>query len=254
MLACTVAALSLAVGVATGNVSSPDLPGGLDLPGGSDSPDGPDSPGNAFISLSGDGDGQAPVPWVSTQERVERHEALPCTGPKEPINFEIFSAGPSVAGVPLTDFKRRCGGTTPVDEPPANFTNYFYGDCEIAEGASGCQLPLQIQTWPACQRAFGDYSFEGKPIPYKELPSIGNARAVEIEFMFEPRIEVYTGSSTIVIFAENDALAKKALEELRSQEIGKPPATRAEELDGESDESLAAPSDGAIEGELQCQS
>jgi hypothetical protein len=240
-------ALSFVVAVATGKV------GGSYLPGGSDSPGGPDLPGGASTPPSGDGDGQVPIAWVSTRERVETHEALPCTGPKEPINFEIFSAGPSVAGMPLTDFNRRCGGTTPADEPPANLTNYFYGDCKIPEGATGCQPPLQIQTWPACQRALGDYSFEGKPIPYRELPRIGNARVVQIEFMFGPRIEVYTGSSTIVIFAENDALANKALEELRSQEIGKPPATRAEELEGEPNEILAAPSDGAMEGELQCQ-
>jgi hypothetical protein len=247
MLTCAVAALSLAVAVATGNVGSPDLSGGLNSPGG------PDSPGGAFASPSGDGDGKVPTAWVSTRERVERQEALPCTGPKESTNFEIFSAGPSVAGVPLTDFKRRCGGTTPAEEPPANFTNYFYGHCKIEGGDTGCQPPLQIQTWPACQRSLGDYSFEGKPIPYRELPPIGDAQVVEIEFMFEPRIEVYTGSSTIVIFAENPDLANEALSQLRSREIGKPPATRAEELDGEPDENLTAPSDGAMEGELQCQ-
>jgi hypothetical protein len=254
MLTCTVAALSLAVGVATGNVSSPDLPGGIDLPGGSDSPGGPDSPGSASASSSGDGDGQVPIAWVSTQERVERHEALPCTGPKEPINFEIFSAGPSVAGVPLAGFKRRCGGTTPAEEPPANFTNYFYGHCKIAEGATGCAPPLQIQTWPACQRALGDYTFEGKPMPYRRLPSRSGAEVVEIQFEYGPRIEIYTKSSTIVIFAENPDLGEKALTQLRSQEIGNPPATQADELKGEPEQSLEPPTDGATEGELQCQS
>jgi len=247
-LACVVAVLPFLAAVAAGEVS------GIGLTGSPDSPDGPDSPGGVFASHSGEDDGHDPPEWVSTQERVERHEALPCTGPEEPINFEIFSAGPSVAGMPLNTVRRRCDSSTPADEAPANFTNYIYGDCEIAEGATGCVPPLAIQTWPACQRSLGDYSFEGEPIPYRELPRIGSARVVLIEFMFEPRIEVYTGSSTVVIFAENDALAKKALEELRSQEIGKPPATRAEELEGEPDESLTAPSDGATEGELQCQS
>ena len=190
---------------------------------------------------------------VSIRQWVLKHEALPCTHTDEPINFEIFSAGPSVAGVPLTNFTRRCGGTTSADEPPPNFTNYLYGSCEVVEGAPGCALPLQIQTWPACQRALGDYSFEGKPIPYQELPKINGAEVVEINFMLDHRIEIYTGSSTIVIFAENRDLARKALSQLRSQKIGKPPATEPKELKGQPDGDLAAPSDGATEGALQCQ-
>jgi hypothetical protein len=159
-----------------------------------------------------------------------------------------------VAGVPLSSFQRRCGGSAPADEPPANFTNYIYGHCEIAEGATGCEPPLEIQTWPACQRALGDYSFEGKPLPYRRLPSRGGAEVIEINFMLDNRIEVYTKSSTIVIFAEDPALARKALALLRSQEIGKPPATQADELEGEPEEGLGPPSDKAMQGELPCQS
>ena len=184
---------------------------------------------------------------------MRRHEALPCTGPEEPINFEIFSAGPSVAGVPLNTMQRRCGGTTPADEPPANFTNYVYGSCKIAEGATGCSPPLEVQTWPACQRSLADYSFEGKPMPHTRLPSINGAEAQEIEFPFGPRIEVYTKSSTVVIFANNPALAKEALGQLRSQEEDKPPATQAAELKGKPEEGLEPPSRGATEGKLQCQ-
>lgn len=189
---------------------------------------------------------------VSTRERVLKHEALPCTGLKDPIDFEVFSAGPSVSGVPLNSVQRRCGGSTSVNEPPANFINYVYGHCEIAEGATGCEPPLEIQTWPACQRALGDYSFEGKPPPYKKLPSRDGAEVVEINFMLDHRIEVYSKSSTIVIFAEDPALANEALVLLRSQEINKPPATQAKELEGEPEEGLGAPSDGAIGGELPC--
>ena len=195
------------------------------------------------------GDDRSSLTWVSTHERAEEHEVLPCTGPKEPINFQIFSAGPSVAGMPLTDFNRRCGATTPADESPANFTNYIYGRCG---GDSSCEPPLQVQTWPACQRTLGDYSYEGKPMPYRQLPSIGDAEVVEIEFMFGPRIEVYTAASTIVLFAQDLTLAVKALEQLRSQEIGEPPATGADELRGPPDDGLAPPSDGATEGEMSC--
>jgi hypothetical protein len=194
-----------------------------------------------------------PEGWVTTRERVKRHEALPCTGAKDPINFEIFSAGPSIAGEPMTDFQRRCGGTTPADEPPANFTSYIYGDCEITESDSGCTPPLEIQTWPACERSLPEYSFGGKPIPHTRLPSRNGAEVQEIVLPFgPPRIEVYTKSSTVVIFANDPALAKEALGQLRSQEEDKPPATQANELDGEPEGGLASPADEATEGELQC--
>lgn len=191
--------------------------------------------------------------WVSTHDRVLAHEALPCTGAKEPMNFEVFSAGPSVAGVPLSGFQRRCANSAPADEAPANLTNYIYGHCEIAAGATGCEPPLEIQTWPACQRALGDYSFEGKPLPYRQLPSRGGAEVVEINFMLDERIEVYTKSVTVVIFAENTALAKTALASLQSQEEGKPAATQADELRGVPEEGLGPPSENAIKGDLTCQ-
>jgi hypothetical protein len=189
---------------------------------------------------------------VTTHERVLKHEALPCTGLKQPINFEAFSVGSSVSGIPLNTVQRRCGGSAPANEPPANFANYIYGHCEIPEGATGCEPPLEIQTWPACERALADYSFEGKPLAYRRLPDVGGAEAVE--FSLDGRIEVYTQASTIVIFSEDPALARKALTLLQSQKEGSPLATQAGELSHESEEALEAPSDGATEGELSCQS
>jgi hypothetical protein len=192
--------------------------------------------------------------WVSTHERVLSHEALPCTGPEDPINFEIFSAGPAVAGLPLTGTVRRCDPGAPVDEEPSNYVAYVYGECEIAEGATGCELPLQVHSWPACQRALADYSFEGKPLPYEELPTQSEAKVVEIDFFAGNRIEVYTGSSTVVIFASDPAVARKAVEQLSSQGEGEPPVTRADVLGEATPTQLEAPSDGAMEGDLSCQS
>jgi hypothetical protein len=190
--------------------------------------------------------------WVSTPDR--KNEALPCTGPKDPINFEIFSAGPAVAGLPLTSVVRRCDAGAPADEAPANYVAYLYGHCEIADGATGCALPLQIHTWPACQRSLADYSFEGKPLPYRRLPEHGGAEVVEINFSLDHRIEVYTKSSTVVIFASSSALAKRAIELLRSQSKGKPPVTDANELGEMPPTQLEPPSDEAMEGGLSCQS
>lgn len=252
---CAVAVLAFAVAVATGADGGPSPADSVIASGAiAAAADGAPPASESASNPSPGGEGPPHAALVSTRERVLRHEALPCTGARQPANFEVFSAGPSVGGVPLSGFKRRCGGATPADEPPANFTNYIYGDCESAGSDTGCAPPLEVQTWPACQRSLGDYSFEGKPMPYRRLASHDGAEVVEIEFMFEPRIEVYTKSSTIVIFSEDPALAREAAAQLTSQEIGEPPATQAGELEGAPGEGLAPPAENATEGELPCQS
>jgi hypothetical protein len=188
--------------------------------------------------------------WVSTRERVSQGEALPCTGPRDPINFEVFSAGPAVAGVPMTEAVRRCDAGALADESTSNYFAYVYGDCQALAG--GCRLPLQIRSYPACQRSYSEYEFEGKPLPYKELPAVGGARVREIEFLVDHRIEVYTGTSTIVISAADWGLAEEALRLLRGQSSGQPPATTATSLAQEPQERLGPPAQGAMEGDLQC--
>lgn len=194
------------------------------------------------------------IPWIPNRVRVKRGEALPCTGAEKPINFEIFSAGPEVDGIPLTQVSRRCDESALADELPANFVSYIYGTCEIPEGQSGCAPPLEIQSFPACQRSYADYSFEGKPLPYRELPRIDGAQVVKIAFQFDQRIEVYTGSTTIVVYAANPAVAEAALESLRSQLAGAVPAARPQELAEEHPGGLVPPTPGATEGELPCRS
>jgi len=182
------------------------------------------------------------------------HDTLPCTGPEEPVNFEVFSAGSKPSGLPLTGTTRRCDVGAPRDGWPSNWVSYEYGDCEIAESATGCQRPLIVQTWPACQRSMADYSYEGKPLPYRELPKRGGARVVEFNFAIESRIEVYTKSATVVIFAAEPDLATEAVRLLRPQQQGTPPVTRAESLGGEPPQGLASPSDGSTKGALSCHS
>ena len=192
--------------------------------------------------------------WVPTSELVQRGEALPCTGPRDPINFEIFSAGSEVAGLPMTATVRRCDTASPAEEAPANRITYMYGECEISPTATGCAPPLEVQSWPACQRNLAGYTFEGKPMTYRELPRRGAAKVVEIDFALESRVEVYTSSTTIVIFADSPDLARKAVGLLIPQKKGQPPVTNRAGLRGVAPEALAAPSDGAMKGKLQCQS
>jgi hypothetical protein len=154
--------------------------------------------------------------------------------------------------LPLNSTVRRCTPGAESDETPANFVAYTYGSCEIAEGATGCTPPLQIHTWPACQRSLADYSFEGKPLPYRVLGRPNGGEVVEIDFMIDRRIEIYTGDSTIVIFAENPDLALKAIDLLRSQENGERVAEDEDALENTPAAQLRPPTRGAMEGDLPC--
>jgi hypothetical protein len=182
---------------------------------------------------------------------VFNDEALPCTGPHEPVNFETFSAGPSIAGLPLTHGERRCGGG-PV-AARVNYVSYLYGNCKILEGESGCQPPLEIQTWPACQRYLAKYSFQGKPLPHTDLPLPGGAKVVEFNAAFDKRIEVYTSSATVVIFAIDRARAVEAAKTLRMEDTTEPPASKPQELDSGPPDRLEPPAQGSMEGSLPCQ-
>jgi len=177
-------------------------------------------------------------------------EALPCTGDQQPVNFETFSVGPSVDGLPLTYTERRCGGGPVATR--VNYLSYVYGDCEIVEGATGCQPPLEIQTWPACQRFLAKYSFRGKPLPRRRLEKRDGAEVVEFNFALDKRIEVYTGLSTVVIFAVDRALATRAVEMLRLEGEARPPASHPDDLASGRPSTLEPPAEGSMEGDLSC--
>ncbi len=182
---------------------------------------------------------------------VFNDEALPCTAPREPVNFETFSVGPSIEGLALTHAERRCGGGPVATR--VNYVSYIYGDCEISDGATGCQPPLEIQTWPACQRFLAKYSFRGRPLPHRFLPGPSGAKVVEFNFAFDKRIEVYTGSATVVIFATDRARAIEAVEMLRLEGRREPPASNSTELDSGLPDRLEPPAQGSMEGNLSCQ-
>lgn len=253
---------AVVLGLASGGNSGSEYPGGRDVQSRSASSTGQrEAPRHRSIlsrSVSRRVGSEAPrggPHWVSTHQLVKEHEALPCTGPNEPANFEIYSAGPSVAGLPLAEADRTCESRVPAAERPANYMTYLYGHCEIVAGSTGCAPPLQVQTWPACQRSLADYTFEGEPEPYTKLPSRGGAEVYEIDFVSGPRIEVYTESSTVVVFAADRHLALEAVDQLIPGDEDRPPMTTAEQMRGvqkQPKQPLQMPVNGAIEGKLPC--
>lgn len=134
-----------------------------------------------------------------------------------------YFLGPEFEGMELTA----------VLQPPdgaGDSTSFIYGDCE-ASGDSGCAPPLEIQTWRLCARP---------PAPgrVRDLTPLRGALA-DIEPRF-PQIELYAGMSTVVIFAEDHALALAAAERVRPAGSQRPPG------------GLTAPPAAALHGRGAC--
>src|SRR5688572_21640374 len=135
--------------------------------------------------------------------------------------FPVYYAGEEVAGLPLTAVNR-----DPVTAPPGTPTapkiqqaggtssfDFAYGSCVIPSGSTSCSLPLSIQVWPACARYPALYGQgPGSPIPSKTR--IRGVPAAYFEGGY--RLEIQTGASTIVIFANRSRMraAVAALEGL----------------------------------------
>lgn len=104
------------------------------------------------------------------------------------------------------------GGIDPTSLGRGNFVASIYGSCK-ATSDQGCAPPLQIQTWPACERSAADYTVEGRRLQPSEVLSI---RGVPARFYGDDRLEVSTGDVTVVIFSDNRALALAAARALRT--------------------------------------
>jgi hypothetical protein len=180
---------------------------------------------------------------------------LPCTDADQPVNFTFYSVGPAFEGLPVTDVYRLCAEPYPGEPLRANYVDYIYGTCtppvpspEVATG-SGCVNPLEIQTWPACERTLADYSIDkNEPYPHEWLGAVRGAQAAE--FDGGTRVELYTGSSTVVIFSEDPKLIAAALAALRPEPQDDPPSIPA--ADAQVNQELPSPTPGAVSGDLSC--
>lgn len=190
---------------------------------------------------------------VATSTDDPTRSLLACTGADEPANFEVFDLGAVFESLPTTIVFRRCDVPDPLDEGwRANFVSYIYGSCDPVETEQhGCSPPLEVQSWPACERALADYTVgpdSARPV-YQSLLVRGASAA---SFEDGHRLEVYTGGSTVVIFGEDAPQVQRAADALRRSSYGGA-------LGGLVPEPLAAPlaalgevADGALEGTMLC--
>jgi hypothetical protein len=112
----------------------------------------------------------------------------------------------------------------------SHVVDFTYGRCSAGtRDEGGCAPPLEVQDWPACGRNAALYGLR--------LPLHVHIRGVPAK-EFGDRIELWTGTTDVVIFGRHAARAAQALESVR-------PAT------GPGDR-LPPPAPGAIEGRLRC--
>jgi hypothetical protein len=169
------------------------------------------------------------------------HSDLSVEGAAVFPDFPLYAVGESFEGLSLTGMTRRVEARTAPDPARANFVGFRYGDC-TPSGDSGCPAPLEIQVWPACERNFASYSLTpaGDPLPHERL----TVRGVPAAFFEEgKRLEVYTGSVTVVLFAQEKAQLLRAANELRGANGSARTGT---------DGRLPAAAEGALEGRLAC--
>lgn len=145
-------------------------------------------------------------------------------------DYPIDNAGDSVDGLPLVAVLRR--------KDSADYVSFVYGTC-VVESDTGCAPPAEIQTWPACLRSVASYdpSQPGSPVP-----SMRTVRGVPAaEFDGGLRIEIHTGRSLIVVFADSTDRVDGVVKSLRGVNN-----------DSAAEAPLPPPTPGAVEGKLQC--
>lgn len=178
---------------------------------------------------------------------------LPCTDADSPANFPVYNVGASFEGLSFAFALRRCDKPFPGELVRANYVSYLYGDCEVPAGEDmgGCSAPLEVQSWPACERNLSTYSEGpgGGPLEYQDLEVRGVPAASFDEGL---RIEVYAGSSTIVIFGHDPTQILRAASALQDESTGGPPDVSAAPNPDDVTRDLPEPARGALFGALKC--
>jgi hypothetical protein len=182
-------------------------------------------------------------------ESARAGDLLDCTGNQEPANFTIYSLGPSAGGYEQSTEQRTCSPYQVGEIARADFVSYAYGSCTIAPDADSCAPPLEIQSWPACERSLAIYEKRpGTPYPRTYLGEIRGAPIYS--FDGGTRIEVYSADTTIAIFASDPDLANAATAQIQRESASTPPPQ--DPANQPADNSLAPPDDGSTTGTLTC--
>ena len=220
-------------------------------------PDVPDTSANASAAPAAAAPTGALAQNIAPEEATElvtdtTDELLRCTGVQQPLNFVAYSVGSSFEGLPVTGLVRDCELPYPGEPGRANHVTYIYGDCVVVEPATdgGCAPPLEVQTWPACERNLAEYHDPAFPEEYTRTEVRGVPAA---SFEGGTRFELFAGGSTIVIFGTDPAQVRRAADSVVADPSGRPPTVPATSPTAEEiARPLPDPLPGAMTGGLSC--
>jgi hypothetical protein len=167
------------------------------------------------------------------------HSAMSVSSLRSFRNFPLYWLGTSVEGFPLRVIGDRLDKPFPGETHRANYISFIYGACQTPFN-DGCAAPVEVQVWPACERALADYRLypDGPALPHEDLTVRGAPAAA---FDDGRRLELYSGRVTIVIFGYDADAMKGLASHLRGANNGL----------GEQDD-LPPPAAGSRSGSLQC--
>jgi len=147
--------------------------------------------------------------------------------------FRVYYAGKEVAGLPLEDIEGAEGGYY----VPSTGWSFYYGDCDPPSGLfaeGGCELPLQIQNYSICRRWAGLLHRKHRIVGFRGAKTAGSGNGIG-----NP-VEIFTGRTTVVIFATHGSVARSAARQLRNVRQAQPAL-------------LPPPVPGSLQGKLPCQ-
>lgn len=230
--------------VAVERLFAPD-PEGTDIPPGVD-----DSASRSTLPSSDVTNGALFENAAADESPIPANELLPCDGENDPTGFPVYSVGPVFEGLSMTLSYRRCDVPWPEEVVRANFVSFMYGDCTVPEGVDngGCAPPLEIQSWPTCERNLGSIEPmpSGETLQYSQIQVNGTPAA---SFDDGLQVEVFTGRTTVVVFGDSAAQVLRAAAAIQAQPQGNPlafPATAS------SSDPLPDPIPGIVEGDVPC--
>jgi hypothetical protein len=145
-----------------------------------------------------------------------------------PIPLRYYDLGPRFAGLKRTSHKEVC------NPPPlagirvrsgssgaVGYVSVTYGTC-APSSAAGCFPPLEVQSWPECARNPNTFR-EGGTGRETQQNALNPSNAVRFQaatripaqaFEGGARLEIYSGDTTIVVFAGDRDQASRAAAEL----------------------------------------
>jgi hypothetical protein len=153
---------------------------------------------------------------------TERQERERCLERRHLPRYTVYSLGASFDGLARTTTIRNCevpgpgpyAGTHPGSV--AWNSTVVYGSCTPEGFEGGCGPPLEIQSWPQCDR---DYSLYGTKEPASALRPATSFRlsgsykipTAAFERGISNRIELYTGQTTVIVFTDGPGASDRAI-------------------------------------------